>query len=1395
MGITNFINRVSNATQEIKEAITRKGVVVGECDSLEDMPDRIDEINTQGGSGAAVYTFLAFTSSTSKPSTPTGGSLTEDLTFTYPLGWSDGSSLSSDIWVTYADFTTDGIVKSWHAPVKVSGGSSTGSVDLTDYALKSWVLEQIKESINPGGIIDLSKYATKEYVDQKISELDPSGGTGIYVKSINGSTGEIKFQGDGVSQSGNTFTFAGGSGSGTTTSINGETGALTFTGSALTQSGKTFTFNSAAVDPKTGVTSVNDLKGDVTLAGSSTVSISKSGNTLTFTTSGGSGDGVSKDYVDEQDASTLKSAKDYADGLVKASGVTSLNGLKGAVKIIGGTSNVAIGTSDSGDISISVSGGSGGGGDDGDTYRSFNIYQNTDSNEVAPEISSGTAEPTWDTVNNKLLNVPSGWATDQVSEEGKYIWMTSATFSKKSGGSMVGDWEGPFCITGPDGIPGADGSDIEFIYALTKNEMIKPAYPSSETELKGLFDAAEGGESEEHYAEYGGTKWYDRAQSIDGENYKTCWMAQRVKRAGSSDWDFYSGTPVIWANWGSDGQDGDGVEYIFYTTDTAYKDDNGKWKCNDTNFTISYDKLGTVQGVSTAYDNTIDDWTPYGWLDEPADIDKNIAFFEFCAVRKKKDGVWQEFGTPALWSLAVNDGSDGSGYEQVFALYEYLVSDDNMSIDNASANADGAHTTDEYLPYFVFNGVRVQSTDDPQSVTSAVQYQYVSIRRKPRGINTEWGDFCAPRLYNNYTKATVDEETLQELKDTATNAAQESIENAVSDINTARNDIDNMRNALGYKDGVYKKLNEYDETNHTLTTQLGEVKTTAENSSATVSTFQQTIDGITQRVGNTEETTNKLDEKVTSLTTDVEGIRGQVTTLETWKNQGYKQDLKTAGFLTTDEAQSNFATKTNFDTVTNGLNKVTATMNQMSNIYGRYLMDSSGNYIDKNGYVIYTDQAGKNVYYEKNGTFYSKDSDTNEYTEATPASDCHPIGQGVNSDDEDTRKQAATEISTYGEIIAENIAAISTEVSEKASTVQLTAAVDGVKDSVASIAVNAAKNELSNITLTADRISFGSKTLADAVKIDSNTGKVLAGSLETKDNGKGSVTIVDDKVALCKDGDIVFQISGSAISSGGSSTTQNLSGSQIIGACSSSSDMSSQIQKELSLSYSWSKTVSLGSLSGVNGKLVVAPEEDFEIEFNPALDADQYLTSPTCGTLNVQVRRTIGSVAAGSVYKSFTLNYNGSQWRFLNSSGDEISRTFTLPSRTITCSSDSAEVSYIFEAWVSLTFDSAAESADLGANYDMGSKIYSVQNSGNRTFQILEQEYGTAVGTNGFKVALDGANRAQFVKSGSSISLILESSQYGVEVTNSNLWLKVDGKWYTPNVTSSGLAFTETTKS
>lgn len=280
--------------------------------------------------------------------------------------------------MSYIVFKGDGSVyKDWVSPILVNGIINDGGdpIDLTDLATRTWVTDQIKNAIK-NGTLDLSTYATKSYVDQRISEIP--GGGGNFVESINGATGAITFAGPGVSKSGNTFTFNGGSGSGTTTSINGETGELTFTGSGVSKNGKTFTF------------------------------------------SGGSSTDVTKDYVDTQDASTLQSAKDYADGLVSSTGVSSLNGLTGAIRITPGSSNVSIASSE-GQVSISVSGGGDGDpGQDGDTYRTFNIYQNTNSNEVIPSISTGAVPPTWDTVNNKLLNCPTGWATDQTYEKGKY---------------------------------------------------------------------------------------------------------------------------------------------------------------------------------------------------------------------------------------------------------------------------------------------------------------------------------------------------------------------------------------------------------------------------------------------------------------------------------------------------------------------------------------------------------------------------------------------------------------------------------------------------------------------------------------------------------------------------------------------------------------------------------------------------------------------------------------------------------------------------------------------------------------------------------------------------------------------------------------------------------------
>ena len=455
---------------------------------------------------------------------------------------------------------------------------------------------------------------------------------------------------------------------------------------------------------------------------------------------------ATKSYVDTQDASTLQSAKDYADGLVTNAGVTSINSISGSVTLKGSDTVIISRGSDGQSLEFSAIGDTGGG---GDTIRSFNIYQNNDSREVIPDIPSVLgSEPYWDITSGDLNNCPTGWSTDMTFESDKYTWMASAFFSKNNAGAMVGSWEGPICITGKPGEPGKDGSSFEFIYALTRDTTSKPNYPTTLADKKRLFDEAESGDDSSHYATWNGQKWYDRAQAIDSTNNKACWAAQRVKYSTNSDW-IYSNSPILWANWGSDGTDGDGVEYIFFQTDDAHQA-AGKWYSDAANFNISYTNPGTVNGVTTNYDNTLDDWVPQGWTDEPQDVSEDV-FYEFCSIRKSKNGVWQEFSVPSLWAKYAMDGKDGASIEYVFACTNDDLTPEQVSVDNAAANADGAHTTDEYLPNFNFNGTIVKATDNQVSVTENNQYQWVSLRRRKRGA-TEWEDFSHPAIWTKYTE-------------------------------------------------------------------------------------------------------------------------------------------------------------------------------------------------------------------------------------------------------------------------------------------------------------------------------------------------------------------------------------------------------------------------------------------------------------------------------------------------------------------------------------------------------------------------------------------------------------------------------------------------------------------
>lgn len=178
----------------------------------------------------------------------------------------------------------------------------------------------------------------------------------------------------------------------------------------------------------------------------------------------------------------------------------------------------------------------------------------------------------------------------------------------------------------------------------------------------------------------------------------------------------------------------------------------------------------------------------------------------------------------------------------------------------------------------------------------------------------------------------------------------------------------------------------------------------------------------------------------------------------------------------------------------------------MSNIYGRYLMDSDGNYVDGNGYIIYTNtDASSALYYkevENVGKYYTYNSSDKTYTEYSGStSDYHKLGKDLFSEDETKRDAAGEEISKYGVIIVDNIAAVRTEVTEKSAEVVLAAV---TKKETASLILSAGAGtegsqallNADNVTISADKIEFSDGTKA-SILFDTSKGKISADLIDT----------------------------------------------------------------------------------------------------------------------------------------------------------------------------------------------------------------------------------------------------------------------------------------------------------
>lgn len=284
-----------------------------------------------------------------------------------------------------------------------------------------------------------------------------------------------------------------------------------------------------------------------------------------------------------------------------------------------------------------------------------------DGNRYTPSRPEGGS---YNFITNEM-DYPDGWGPN---DEGitPPVWMSTRTFST-SEASTDKQWSAPTQITGENGLPGADGVTTEFIYYLD----------DSEPSVENLLSPNEPGYVPE------GTGWTPSPTGVD-EGHLTEWCSLRKMNQKTKEWGPWE-KPFIWSKYGVNGQDGDGVQYI-------YLKNKGTLPLNPTPY--GYDEPASV--VYGAYQSKDDEWMPYAdqeytnlygetvkyetgqeysgiWTDNPSDVtaEYHSLWVSSRKYRKNPDTdkmEWGAFSNPALWSRFGQDGKNATSIRKLYAL-------------------------------------------------------------------------------------------------------------------------------------------------------------------------------------------------------------------------------------------------------------------------------------------------------------------------------------------------------------------------------------------------------------------------------------------------------------------------------------------------------------------------------------------------------------------------------------------------------------------------------------------------------------------------------------------------------------------------------------------------------
>lgn len=281
---------------------------------------------------------------------------------------------------------------------------------------------------------------------------------------------------------------------------------------------------------------------------------------------------------------------------------------------------------------VELSGGSGADSQSGGYYKPYFKNYPDDNNLPTSQLPVIGQDP-----------VNAGWNAVNVNPEQGYFTWEIWVYIKTGGG--FGDIIGPVCISGKDGDNGSDVTGKEYIYQLNDNQPTKP------TTKPAWGDVPSG--------------WTDNPTGIDS-THRTEWMMYRTQDNNGviSDWLPAKG-PVIWAHWGKDGTDGDGVQYIFCalkpgetTSVFTGTNDPTTWT-NDSGFQNG--KAGEyIKSGSRWTDNPIDIKTASGYGQGSSQYVSIRRYRGSSGSAEDNDGKWSSYSQPSLWIYMAKDGNSSS---------------------------------------------------------------------------------------------------------------------------------------------------------------------------------------------------------------------------------------------------------------------------------------------------------------------------------------------------------------------------------------------------------------------------------------------------------------------------------------------------------------------------------------------------------------------------------------------------------------------------------------------------------------------------------------------------------------------------------------------------------------